>query len=148
MIDSEQYQEYVHQNAQKSNELLTLTVAFVVGGIICMIGQGFSDLYTYLFPKWETKDVATLTSITMIFLGSFFTGLGWYDKLGAYAGAGTIIPITGFANSVVSPAIEFRKEGIIFGTMAKMFLVAGPIIVSGVGVSVAVGIIYYIIGLF
>ncbi|MDD7351576.1 MAG: SpoVA/SpoVAEb family sporulation membrane protein [Clostridia bacterium] len=148
MIDSKQYQEYVHKNAQKSNELLTLTIAFVVGGIICMIGQGFSDLYTYLFPKWETKDVATLTSITMIFLGSFFTGLGWYDKLGAYAGAGTIIPITGFANSVVSPAIEFRKEGIIFGTMAKMFLVAGPIIVSGVGVSVAVGIIYYIIGLF
>ena len=148
MIDSKQYQEYVHKNAQKSNELLTLTVAFVVGGIICMIGQGFSDLYAYLFPKWETKDVATLTSITMIFLGSFFTGLGWYDKLGAYAGAGTIIPITGFANSVVSPAIEFRKEGIIFGTMAKMFLVAGPIIVSGVGVSVAVGIIYYIIGLF
>ena len=113
-----------------------------------MIGQGFSDLYAYLFPKWEQKDVATLTSITMIFLGSFFTGLGWYDKLGAYAGAGTIIPITGFANSVVSPAIEFRKEGIVFGTMAKMFLVAGPIIVSGVGVSVAVGIIYYIIGLF
>ena len=148
MIDSKQYQEYVHKNAQKSNELLTLTIAFVVGGIICMIGQGFSDLYTYLFPKWEVKDVATLTSITMIFLGSFFTGLGWYDKLGAYAGAGTIIPITGFANSVVSPAIEFRKEGIIFGTMAKMFLVAGPIIVSGVGVSVAVGIIYYIIGLF
>ncbi len=148
MIDSKQYQEYVHKNAQKSNELLTLTIAFVVGGIICMIGQGFSDLYTYLFPKWETKDVATLTGITMIFLGSFFTGLGWYDKLGAYAGAGTIIPITGFANSVVSPAIEFRKEGIIFGTMAKMFLVAGPIIVSGVGVSVAVGIIYYIIGLF
>ena len=148
MIDSKQYQEYVHKNAQKSNELLTLTIAFVVGGIICMIGQGFSDLYTYLFPKWEPKDVATLTSITMIFLGSFFTGLGWYDKLGAYAGAGTIIPITGFANSVVSPAIEFRKEGIIFGTMAKMFLVAGPIIVSGVGVSVAVGIIYYIIGLF
>lgn len=148
MIDSKQYQEYVHKNAQKSNELLTLTIAFVVGGIICMIGQGFSDLYTYLFPMWETKDVATLTSITMIFLGSFFTGLGWYDKLGAYAGAGTIIPITGFANSVVSPAIEFRKEGIIFGTMAKMFLVAGPIIVSGVGVSVAVGIIYYIIGLF
>ncbi|MGN0771737.1 MAG: SpoVA/SpoVAEb family sporulation membrane protein [Christensenellales bacterium] len=148
MIDSKQYQEYVHSNAQKSNEWLTLTVAFVVGGIICMIGQGFSDLYTYLFPKWEEKDVASLTSITMIFLGSFFTGLGWYDKLGAYAGAGTIIPITGFANSVVSPAIEFRKEGIIFGTMAKMFLVAGPIIVSGVGVSVAVGIIYYIIGLF
>ncbi|MGN0796606.1 MAG: SpoVA/SpoVAEb family sporulation membrane protein [Christensenellales bacterium] len=148
MIDSNQYQEYVHKNAQKSNEWMTLTIAFVVGGIICMIGQGFSDLYTYLFPKWEVKDVATLTSITMIFLGSFFTGLGWYDKLGAYAGAGTIIPITGFANSVVSPAIEFRKEGIIFGTMAKMFLVAGPIIVSGVGVSVAVGIIYYIIGLF
>ena len=148
MIDSEQYQEYVHQNAQKSNEWSTLTMAFVIGGIICMIGQGFSDLYAYLFPKWETKDVATLTSITMIFLGSFFTGLGWYDKLGAYAGAGTIIPITGFANSVVSPAIEFRKEGIIFGTMAKMFLVAGPIIVSGVGVSVVVGIIYYIVGLF
>ena len=148
MIDSKQYQEYVHQNAQKSNEWLTLTLAFVIGGIICMIGQGFSDLYAYLFPKWEQKDVATLTSITMIFLGSFFTGLGWYDKLGAYAGAGTIIPITGFANSVVSPAIEFRKEGIVFGTMAKMFLVAGPFIVSGVGVSVAVGIIYYIIGLF
>ena len=86
--------------------------------------------------------------MTMIFLGSFFTGVGVYDKLGAKAGGGSIVPITGFANSVVSPAMEFNKEGIVLGMMAKMFVVAGPIIVAGTVSSVVSGLIYWIIGLF
>ncbi len=146
MINSKEYAEYVSTHTQKSCEWKTLPIAFVVGGLICCIGQAFADLYTYLLPTWEKADIGALVSMTMIFLGGFFTGLGLYDKLGAVAGAGSIIPITGFANSIVSPAMEFRKEGIIFGTMAKMFVVAGPIIVSGVTSSAIVGIVYYIVG--
>ncbi len=144
-MDSKQYAEYVSKHTQKSCEWKTLPIAFLVGGLICCVGQAFGDLYKYLLPQWEKADIGALVSMTMIFLGGLFTGLGLYDKLGAVAGAGSIIPITGFANSIVSPAMEFRKEGIIFGTMAKMFVVAGPIIVTGVASSVIVGIIYFIV---
>ena len=93
-------------------------------------------------------ELAGTTSIVMIFLGAFLTGLGVYDRIGKYAGGGSIVPITGFANSVVSPAMEFKSEGYIYGLAAKMFVVAGPIIVFGVIGSVAVGLAYYIAGLF
>lgn len=145
MIDSKEYEQYVSTHSQKSCEWKTLPIAFVIGGLICCVGQAFSDLYSYLLPTWEKADIGTLVSMTMIFLGGFFTALGLYDKLGGIAGAGSIIPITGFANSIVSPAMEFRKEGIIFGLMSKMFVVAGPIIVTGVTSSVVVGIIYFIV---
>lgn len=145
-MDSKQYAEYVKATTPKTNELKTMLAAFTVGGIICMIGQGFTDLYKYLLPS-EVSDslIGALTSMTMIFLGAFLTGVGFYDRLGTFAGAGSIIPITGFANSIASPAMEFRKEGIVFGLMAKMFVIAGPVIVTGVIASVVVGFIYRLV---
>lgn len=146
-MENKQYMEYIHANAQKSNHVVTLVWAFAVGGFICCIGQAFIDLYTAILPTWETSKIAALVSITMIFLGAFFTAIGVYDKLGSKAGGGSIVPITGFANSVVSPAMEFNKEGIVLGMMAKMFVIAGPIIVAGTVSSVVSGLIYWIIGL-
>lgn len=143
-MEPKEYQAYVKAHTQRSNEWLTLPVSFAVGGLICMIGQGFADLYAYLLPNWEQADLSSLVCITMIFLGAFLTGLGIYDKIGSFAGGGSIVPITGFANSIVSPAMEFRKEGIIFGLMSKMFVIAGPIIVAGVSSSVFIGIVYRI----
>lgn len=145
-MDKKEYLEYVHTHSKKTNELKTLFFSFLIGGIICCIGQGFSDLYHYLIPSFSKDDIGKLVSITMIFLGSFLTGIGLYDKIGAIAGGGSIIPITGFANSIVAPAMEFNKEGIVLGVMAKMFTIAGPIIVTGISSSVLVGIIYWVIG--
>ena len=120
--------------------------AFLVGGAICTLGQLVMYLLTqYDIPKDE---VAAATSIIMVFLGGLLTGVGIYDKIANYAGAGTVVPITGFANAVVSPAIEFKKEGYVFGVAAKMFTIAGPVLVYGIGSSVIVGLVYYIIGLF
>ena len=132
--------------APKSKESRTLFLAFVVGGFICMIGQGVSDLFKLLIPSVDEKLLGEITSTVMIFLGAILTGFGIYDKIGKHAGAGSIVPITGFANSVVSPAMEYRSEGMIFGVMCKMFVVAGPIIVSGIASSVAVGFVYRLIG--
>lgn len=146
MINEKDYTEYVKQNMQKSNEVKTMGFAFLVGGIICLVGQAFYDLYAYLLPQWEKANIGALTSITMIFLAGFLTGLGIYDKIGNTAGAGSIIPITGFANSIVSPAMEYNKEGVVFGTMSKMFVVAGPVIVTGIVASAIVGLIYWIVG--
>ena len=103
------------------------------------------NLYSNFFPKDEAQ---VLTSITMIFLGSFLTGLGVYDKIGAFAGAGSIVPITGFANSIVSPAIEYKKEGFVFGVGSKMFLIAGPVLVYGISTSILVGLLYYLVKVF
>ncbi len=147
-MEKEQYKQYVKKHVQKSNQWRTLPIAFGVGGAICMIGQGFADLYVYLLPNFPKEDVGALVSITMIFLGAFFTGLGIYDKLGAFAGGGSIIPITGFANSIVSPAMEYNSDGIVLGLMAKMFVIAGPIIVTGISSSVLVGIIYWLVEVF
>lgn len=146
MLSQEEYKKYIDKTQPKSKELRTMISAFIIGGIICMIGEGFKDLFQYLLPQFDKDQIASLVSITMIFLGAFFTGLGLYDRLGKYAGAGSIIPITGFANSIVSPAMEFNKEGVFYGIMAKMFVIAGPIIVSGISASVLVGIIYYLVG--
>ena len=119
--------------------------AFLVGGLICDLGQLITNiLKSYDLPK---DDVSALTSIIMVFLGALFTGIGFYDKIASYAGAGTVVPITGFANAMVAPAIEFKKEGFVFGVAAKMFTIAGPVLVYGIGSSVIVGIIYYIIQL-
>lgn len=147
-MDKKEYGELVKQATPKTKEGKTLVFAFVIGGLICMIGQGVSDALAALIPSFDEKTVGALTGVVMIFLGSLLTGLGVYDKIGYYAGAGSVLPITGFANSIVSPAIEYNKEGIVFGLMAKMFSIAGPVIVSGVSASVLIGIVYYIIGLF
>lgn len=117
--------------------------AFFVGGAICIFGQ----IITKVLLSWDMSksEATTLTSMILIFLGALFTGLDLYDSLGEFAGAGSIIPITGFANSIVSPAMEFKKEGYVLGVGAKMFTIAGPVIVYGVISSVVVGLIYYFI---
>lgn len=115
--------------------------AFMVGGLICCIGQFFRVILAKLFPL-DNDELSAAVSILLIFLGTLLTGFGVYDRIGRYAGAGSIVPITGFANSVASPAIEFKTEGLIYGMAAKMFIVAGPIIVYGVLAGTAVGLIY------
>ena len=147
MLTKTEYSELNKKIAPKSKEGRTLFLAFVVGGVICMIGQGVSDLFQFALPLADEKVIGQITSTVMIFLGAFLTGIGVYDNIGKYAGGGSIIPITGFANSVVSPAMEYRSEGVVFGVMCKMFVIAGPIIVSGVSASILVGLIYYLVGL-
>lgn len=140
-IDKQAYQEKVKEK-EKSPFFKNVLWAFVIGGLICTFGQGLTDLYLSLGIDKEIS--GSLTSITLIFLSGLFTGLGLYEKLATHAGAGTLVPITGFANAVVSPSIEFKNEGYIFGVGAKMFVVAGPVIVYGILTSVVGGIIYYI----
>ena len=144
---NKEYLDFVKEIAPKTKEFKTLWHAFWVGGVICLIGQFIRYMFMYLLGLYGDT-LAGATSMAMIFLGSFLTGLGVYDRIGKYAGGGSIVPITGFANSVVSPAMEFKSEGFIYGLAAKMFTVAGPIIVFGVIGSVATGIVYYIISLF
>ena len=141
MIERKLYQEYVSNTAPKSPMMRSILAAFLVGGLICCIGEGIKDIIKLIDPTLQKEQVGNWVSISMIFLGSFLTALGVYDKIGHYAGAGSIVPITGFANSVVSPAMEYNREGIFFGVCAKMFIIAGPIIVFGVISSIIVGII-------
>ena len=115
--------------------------AFMVGGLICCIGQFFREIFEHALGLYG-DELAGATSVALIFLGTLLTGIGVYDRIGRYAGAGSIVPITGFANSVSSPAIEFKTEGLVYGMAAKMFIVAGPIIVYGVLAGTLVGIIY------
>ena len=137
------YLNYVKVISPKTNQKRSLFRAFWVGGVICMIGQGFRFLLE-LGIGLKGDELSAYVSMIMIFLGAFLTGLGVYDRIGKYAGGGSIVPITGFANSVVSPAVEFKTEGYVFGTAAKMFVVAGPIIVFGIASSVLVGLLYFI----
>ena len=141
------YLDYVAKISPKTNETRSLFHSFWVGGVICLVGQFIRFMLQYALGLYG-DELAGTTSIVLIFLGSLLTGLGVYDRIGKYAGGGSIVPITGFANSVVSPAMEFKSEGYIYGLAAKMFVVAGPIIVFGVIGSVAVGLIYYVVGLF
>ncbi len=145
-MDKKEYKKHAEKTAAKSPVLKDCCIAFLVGGGICCIGQAFSSLYSYIGLGDDT--VTTFVPITMIFLGGLFTVLGLYEKLAKYAGAGTIIPITGFSNSIVSPAIEYKTEGLVLGVGAKMFTIAGPVIVYGVSASVVYGIIYWITTLF
>ncbi len=140
---NDNYLNYVKAISPRTHEVRTLLHAFWVGGLICMIGQSFRFLLEYGLGL-SGDELSSYVSMIMIFLGALFTGLGIYDRIGKYAGGGSIVPITGFANSVVSPAMEFKTEGYVYGTAAKMFVVAGPIIVFGVASSVLVGILYFI----
>ena len=141
----EDYANYVKTVSPNSKLGINIIKAFVVGGLICIIGQ---FVINYLKAKGLDKEtVSSLTSIVMIFLGAFLTGLNVYDEIGRFAGAGSIVPISGFANSVASPAMEFKSEGLILGMGAKMFIVAGPVIVYGICSSIIVGIIYYLLSL-
>lgn len=116
--------------------------AFWVGGLICDIGELILNILASF--GIEQNEAGIITSIILVFLGALLTGVGIYDKIANYAGAGTIVPITGFSNAIVAPAIEFKTEGFVFGVAAKMFTIAGPVLVYGIGSSVIVGIIYYL----
>ena len=141
----QEYASYVKSVSPNSKLGINILKAFVVGGLICIIGQ---FVINYLKAKGLDKEtVSSITSIVMIFLGAFLTGLNVYDEIGRFAGAGSIVPISGFANSVASPAMEFKSEGLILGMGAKMFVVAGPVIVYGICSSIIVGIIYYLLSL-
>lgn len=137
------YLNYVKTQNPPTDHFKNCISAFGVGGLICCIGQFIRYMLSYLGLTGD--ELAGATSIVLIFLGCLLTGLGVYDRIGRHAGAGSIVPITGFANSVASPAIEFKTEGWIFGMAAKMFTVAGPIIVFGVFSGVLVGLIYLFI---
>lgn len=142
---NERYNAYVEAKMPKTKPWPSLFHAFWVGGLICCFGELIKDLCLYFFPYMTTQDAATWSLVALIILAALFTGLGIFDRIGAYAGAGTIIPITGFSNSIASPAVEFKREGLVFGLMSKMFIIAGPVIVSGVVASIVVGIIYLFI---
>lgn len=145
-MTNKEYQSYVDKMTPNSPLFKDLLLAFLFGGTICTIGQAIFNGYSMLELKETT--VSMLTSSTMVFIGAFLTGLGVYDKLAKHAGAGTIVPITGFANAVASPAIEFKSEGMVLGLAVKMFTVAGPVIVYGITSGVIAGIVYYIMSLF
>ncbi len=142
---NKKYNEYVNAKIPQTRSWPTLFNAFWVGGVICMIGQGIGDGIRAIWPDLSGASVAGYVSIVLIFLASFLTGIGVYDRIGAYAGAGSIVPITGFSNSITSPAMDFKSEGIIFGLCVKMFTIAGPVIVIGVLASAFVGLIYLFI---
>ncbi len=139
-----EYQQYVKQRSAKSPLLKNLIIAFVIGGAICCVGQLLHDLYSSL--GLDLEDAGTATSVSLVFLSAFFTALGLYHKLARFAGAGTLVPITGFANAVVSPAIDFHAEGIITGTAVKMFTVAGPVIVFGTAAAALYGVLLWAFG--
>lgn len=142
----QQYRNMVNDRMPKSKTLLNCVYAFLVGGAICCIGQLVGDAGT-LCLSLDEKQRAAFTSIVMIFLGALFTGVGLYDKLGSFAGAGSVVPITGFANSIVAPAMEHKREGLVLGVAANMFTIAGPVLVYGIVSGMIIGIIYWIFGL-
>ena len=142
----QQYRNMVNDRMPKSKTLLNCVYAFLIGGAICCIGQLVGDAGT-LCLSLDEKQRAAFTSIVMIFLGALFTGVGLYDKLGSLAGAGSVVPITGFANSIVAPAMEHKREGLVLGVAANMFTIAGPVLVYGIVSGMIIGIIYWIFGL-
>ena len=147
MRQSRRVQEYlqlVERLAPKSDMGKGLVRAFWVGGLICVLGQAITDLAMSF--GLDRQAAGTVCSISLVFASALTTGLGVYDRLGKYAGPGSIVPITGFANSVVAPAMEFKREGYVMGVGAKMFSLAGPVLVYGIGSSVIVGLIYFFLG--
>ncbi len=142
-ITPEEYQKYVQQKAKKSPLVKDTVLAFLVGGAIFVVGQLIANGFTAL--GLDTADAATATSVSLVFLSALLTGLNLYNKMARFGGAGTLVPITGFANAVVSPAIDFKTEGIVTGMAAKMFIVAGPVIVFGTVASVLYGVILCLI---
>jgi len=141
-VKQQQYQDKVDKLTPKPPLLKNICWAFVVGGLICTLGQSITEYFAMLgFSKKEASNYAT---VVLVFLGAFFTGLGVYDELGKRAGAGSVVPITGFANSIVAPAMEFKREGYVFGIGAKMFVIAGPVLVYGMVTAFIVGVIYWI----
>ena len=138
-----EYSNMVKKASPNSPLAINCLWAFVVGGSICVLGELLYRFYRNM--NFINSDARLMSSITLVGLSALFTGLGWYGRLAKKAGAGTLVPITGFANAVVSPAMEFRSEGLITGVGAKMFIIAGPVIVYGVLASVVYGVVLYFI---
>ena len=141
-MNREEYAEYTKQHMPRSKAGRNMLRAFLSGGLICALGQGLQNWYTGLGLAQDSAGAAV--SVTLIVLGALLTGLGVYDKIAKFAGAGSLVPITGFANAVAAPALEYKTEGRIAGTAAKMFLIAGPVIVYGVGTGAVYGLILWL----
>ena len=144
-MSPKEYKSYVEQKARKSPIVKDVALAFIIGGLICVVGQAIQDGWSAVGLNQE--DAGTATSVCMVLLSALLTGFNLYNKLARYGGAGTLVPITGFANAVVSPAIDFKSEGFVTGMAAKMFTVAGPVIVFGTLASVIYGVILMLFGL-
>jgi stage V sporulation protein AC len=145
-MDKKSYEKYVKKRMPRSPLIRDCLLAFLVGGLICTAAETLLHIYLYWDIPEETAK--TLVPVTLVFLAALLTGIGVFDDIAKFAGAGTLVPITGFANAVTAPAIENKSEGFIMGVGAKMFTIAGPVIVYGILTSVIYGVIYWIIGLF
>lgn len=141
-ISNQEYGELAKRISPPSSMAKTIPMAFLIGGAICTLGEALLNMYGALGLSQDAA--GSMTSMTLIFLSALLTGLKLYDRIAQAAGAGTLVPITGFANSVVSPALEFKSEGYVLGLGAKMFIIAGPVLVYGISASIVYGIIYYI----
>lgn len=146
-MDRDQYKKFASAHAPRSPIIKDCVKAFIFGGAICSLAEGITSLYAML-PDVSAKTASTLTSVTLIFLAALLTGLGLFEKIAKHAGAGTLVPITGFANSVVSPAIDSKAEGCVLGVGAKIFSVCGPVILYGTLAGIVYGVIYWILGMF
>ena len=145
-IDREKYKKYAESHAPRSPIIKDCLLSFLFGGAICTIAQALIDLYEKRLGMLH-QDAATLTSVTLIFIAVTLTAAGIFDKIAKHAGAGTLVPITGFANSVVSPAIDSKAEGFILGVGAKIFTVAGPVLLYGTLAGAVYGLIYWLLGM-
>lgn len=145
-LSKQEYGELTKKASPNTKSYITIPSAFLVGGLICVVGQLLLALYRRF--GMNNLDASTLVSVTLIALSAILTGLDIYDKIAKFGGAGTLVPITGFANAVVSPALEFKSEGYVLGLGAKMFIIAGPVIVYGMVASVLYGAILYVLQLF
>ena len=141
-IDKKTYKKYATAHAPKSPIVKDCVWAFLVGGAICCAAEGLNHLYAGVFSMMK-EDAGTLTSVTLIFVAILFTGIGWFDSVAKRAGAGTLVPITGFANAVASPAIDSKSEGLVLGVGTKIFTVAGPVLLYGTVAGAIYGVIYY-----
>ena len=140
-VSQKEYGEMVKKASPNSKSCIDIPCAFVIGGLICVIGQALTDFYSYL--GFDDRTSAAWCTVTLVFLSALLTGLGVYEKIAKHGGAGTLVPVTGFANAVASPAVEFKSEGFILGLGAKIFIIAGPVILYGTAASVLYGLIYY-----
>ena len=143
ILTNKEYQKYVDQMSPNSKILRNVIRAFIVGGVICIVGQFITNVLK--MKGLGQEETTNITVLLMIFLGALLTGLNVYDDIGRFAGAGSIVPITGFANSIVSPAMEFKSEGYIMGVGGKMFVIAGPVLVYGISTAVIAGVIHFML---
>ena len=143
-MSKETYKKYADARAPKSPIIQDCSRAFLVGGLICTLAQGLTDVYTKLCGM-DKEDAGTLTAVTLVLVAAVLTGLGVFDRIAKFAGAGTLVPITGFANAVVSPAIDSHSEGLILGVGAKIFTVAGPVLLYGTLTGTLYGVVYWIV---